>query len=215
MLRKTGHDRAGENRYELIQIDNDKLKNNDMKTETTQLITLLGVILSFVIGTLGLWVGLRNSRKTNYINSVTASRIRYIQDIRNRISEFCGLVYSYNAVFYTSDSLAATPEKMFELKKELNKLKYLIKLLLNPEDAYWDDKILNSIDDINNSIMDEDPKEKIDKLIILTQFLLKLEWEGAKMESKRGILSKRKKSQLYQKHVQLYEKHLEKTKKNT
>src|SRR5688500_18642331 len=107
-----------------------------MTANTTQVITLLGVVLSFIVGAAGLWVGLKNSRKTNYINSVTFSRIKYIQDIRNRISEFCGLAYSYNATYYTSHSLAATPEKLFELQREFDKLKYLIKLQLNPEDTY-------------------------------------------------------------------------------
>lgn len=183
-----------------------------MEATTAQLITLLGVILSFIVGSLGLWVGIRNSRKTNYINSVTASRIRYIQDIRNRISEFCGLVYSYNTTYSTSNSLAATPDVLFELQREFDKLKYLIKLHLNPEDVYWDDKILKLIDEII-SLTDKDPKEKIGDLIVITQFLLKLEWEGAKMESQNGILSKKEKSKLYKKHVQLYENFLQQQEK--
>ncbi len=178
-----------------------------MTANTTQIITLLGVIFSFIVSAAGLWVGLKNSRKTNYINSVTASRIKYIQDIRNRMSEFCGLVYSYNATYSTSHSLAATPEKLFELQREFDKLKYLIKLHLNPEDTYWDDKILKLIDDII-ALTDKDPKEKIDDLIVITQFLLKLEWDGAKLESQKGILSKEEKDNNYKRHVQLYENYI-------
>lgn len=183
-----------------------------MTENTTQIITLFGVILSFLVGAAGLWVGLKNSRKTNYINSVTASRIKYIQDIRNRISEFCGLVYSYNATNFTSHSLAATPEKLFELQRELDKLKYLIKLHLNPEDTYWDDKILKLIDEVI-ALRYNDPKEKIDDLIVITQFLLKLEWEGAKLESQKGILSKEEKDSNYKKHVQLYENYINQKRK--
>lgn len=185
-----------------------------MDATTTQLITLLGVILSFIVGSLGLWIAIRNSRKTNYINSVTASRIKYIQDIRNRISEFCGLVYSYNLTYSTSHSLAATPDKLFELQREFDKLKYLIKLHLNPEDIYWDEKIFKLIDEII-ALTDKEPKEKIDDLIVITQFLLKLEWEGAKLESQKGILSVEEKEDLYNKHVKLYENHINrKDKKN-
>lgn len=172
-----------------------------------QLITLLGVIASLIVGIWGLVISFRTSRKTNYINSVTSSRIRYIQDIRNRISEFCGLVYSYNATGSTSHSLAATPEKLFELQREFDKLKYLIKLHLNPEDTFWDDSILKLINEIIK-LTDKDPTEKIDDLIVITQYLLKLEWEGAKMESQKGILSKEVKDNLYKKHVQLYENYL-------
>jgi len=97
-----------------------------INASTTQLITLLGVILSFIVGSLGLWIGIRNSLKTNYINSVTSSRLKYIQEIRCKISDFCGLVYSYNSMFSTSHSLAATPETLFAIQKEYDKLKYLI-----------------------------------------------------------------------------------------
>jgi hypothetical protein len=172
-----------------------------MDTTTTQFITLIGVVLNFIVGSLGLYVGYRNSRKTNYINSVTSSRIKYIQDIRNKISEFCGLVCSSNLIYHTSHSLAATPEKQFELQRELDKLKYLIKLHLNPEDTYWDDKILKLIDEII-AIADRDPQEKVDDLITITQFLLKLEWEGAKMESQKGILTKKAKDDLNKKHIE-------------
>lgn len=178
-----------------------------MNASTAQLITLLGVVLSFIVGSLGLWVGIRNSRKANYINSVTSSRIKYIQEIRGKISEFCGLVYSYNTMFSTSHSLAATPEKLFEIQREYDKLKYLIKLYLNPEDTYWDEKILGLINEIIE-LTDKDPNGKIEELMTITQFLLKLEWEGAKLESSKGLVTKSEKDKLYEKHVLLYENHL-------
>jgi len=167
------------------------------------LLYLIGISLTFLVGVANIFLTLRNSKKTTFINSVTASRIRYIQDIRNRISEFCGLVYSYNLTYTTSHSLAATPEKIFELQREFDKLKYLIKLHLNPEDTYWDDKILKLLDEII-ALTDKDPKEKIDELITITQFLLKLEWEGAKLESENGSLSKLSKQELYRKHEELH-----------
>lgn len=176
--------------------------------------TLLGVILTFIVGFAGLIIGIAglrigiiNSRKTNFINSVTASRVKYIQDIRNSISEFCGLVHSYMLTYSTSHSLAATPEKLFEIQKELDKLKYRIKLYLNPEDKYWDEKILALIDEIIIAV-DKTPKKKIDALIAITQFLLKFEWEGAKRESKDGILSEEERGKLYREHVALYEKYI-------
>lgn len=170
----------------------------------TQTITLIGVILSFLVGSAGLWVGLTNSRRTNYINSITAARIKYIQEIRNRISELCGLAYSYNMTLFTSHSLAATPEKQFEMQREFDRLKYLIKLHLNPNEIYWDDKMLKLVDEIID-LKEDDPKAKINELIIITQYLLKMEWDGVKLESKKGILSEVEKRKLNEEHVRLYE----------
>jgi len=172
--------------------------------EITQIVTLIGVILSFIVGAAGLWVGIRNSRNTTFINSVTTSRIQYIQDLRNAIAEFCGLFYRYKLLVDNNKDLSI---QKLEVLAVADKLKYLIILHLNPEDIDWDKKIVSLIDSIRESI-DNNPTDKIDELITLTQYLLKLEWEGAKLESQKGILSKRVKRRLYKKHVHLYEENL-------
>jgi len=178
------------------------------ETTTTQIVTLIGVILSFVVGSAGLWIGIRNSRKTIFINSVTASRIKYIQDLRNSIAEFCNL--TYNMSYHISDiEKTASAEKLYEYRKEF-KCKYLIQLHLNPEDTEWDNRIIKLLDEILAVPSNADPKKKIDELIIITQYLLKLEWEGAKRESQKGILSTKEKKKLYRKYLRLYEEHIKK-----
>jgi len=47
----------------------------------------------------------------------------------------------------------------------------------------------------------EELKTEIDNLIKLSQDLLKLEWEGAKLESMKGILTQKEKDELYQKYL--------------
>jgi len=162
---------------------------------STQIITLIGVILSFIVGTAGLWIGIRNSKKTIFINSVTASRIKYIQDLRNNIAEFCGLFFRYGLLM--KDDPRLSTEKLRILESS-DKLKYLIMLYLNPEDTDWDKKIIRLIDDIRTAI-DQHPTDKIDELINVTQYLLKLKWEEAKKESQKGILSEKEKNKLYKK----------------
>jgi hypothetical protein len=173
---------------------------------TTQIVTLIGVILSFIVGAAGLWIGIKNSRKTIFINSVTTSRIKYIQDLRNNIAEFCGQFYRYNLLVKNDPKLSTEKLKILESS---DKLKYLIMLYLNPEDTDWDKKIIQLIDDIRTSI-DDNPIDKINDLITITQYLLKLEWEGAKKESQNGILSKKEKDKLYKKYLRLYEEHIQK-----
>jgi hypothetical protein len=179
-------------------------------SDTYNLIYLLGIILSFFVGFSGLWIGIRNSRKTIFINSITASRIKYIQDLRNSVSEFCGLVYSYNTEFrrYGNEKDGDKRKLLDDLYKRVDNLKYLIRLHLNIEDEYFDLKIIELIDKIIE-LSDKEPSGKIDELIIIMQYLLKLEWEGAKLESARGIVSRRRKRLLYSRYKQKHEAYIE------
>jgi hypothetical protein len=172
---------------------------------------LTGIILSFIIGLAGLIIGIRNSQRTIYINSITAARIKYIQDIRIAVSEFCGLIYTYNSGKDEFKMLKpemaekeAKRKELFEIHKRADYLKYLIRLHLNIEDRYFDPKILTLIDEIL-LLTDKEPTKKINELIIVMQYLLKLEWEGAKAESYRGALSKKTKRRLYNQYKKLHE----------
>jgi hypothetical protein len=168
----------------------------------TEIVTFIGIAVTFVVGVANLIVTLRNVRKTTFINSITSSRIRYIQDLRVSISKLCSLSISYK------DRISKVSyQKHFELQKEAYKLKYLIRLYLNPSDKYWDEKISKLIDSLTLKNAD-DPKERIEELITITQYLLKLEWEGAKLESARGIVSDIDKKELYNKYVAIYEDYL-------
>jgi len=167
---------------------------------TTETVTLIGIGLTFFVGVFNLIVTFRNVRKTTFINSVTASRIKYIQDLRDSISRFCALVNSYS-----NRISKLSYEQLWELHKEADTLKFQIRLYLNPEDEYWDNKIINLIDQIMLKT-DKDPTENIKELIMITQYLLKLEWEGAKRESEIGIISEIEKRELYNKYVERHKK---------
>lgn len=82
-------------------------------------------------------------------------------------------------------------------------LRFLIKLQLNRSDDF-DKKLIAKIDlipdlTIPNKI--ENLTKEINELIDLTQDLLKLEWEGAKLESMKGILRRKDKYGLYEKYM--------------
>lgn len=172
---------------------------------TTEIITLVGIGITFLISVFNLVVAFRNVRKTSFINSVTASRIKYIQELRESISRFCALAYSHNNRVYKMDK-----NEVWELHKEADTLRFLIRLYLNPEDKYWDNKIIKLIDEIILK-SNKDQKKEIDELIEITQYLLKLEWEGAKRESEIGIIPDIEKKELYNKYV---ERHKKATQKN-
>ena len=167
-------------------------------------ITLVGIAITFVVSMASLILGISNSRKTIFINSITSSRIKYIQDIRNSISEYCGLFYRYKILYDQSPELS---DEKLEVLKSIDKLKYQIMLYLNPEDKIWDQKIINLIEKLRSKI-NSDTENEIKQLIMITQYLLKLEWEGAKLESKRGLVSVVEKRKLKEEYLEKYLKRL-------
>jgi hypothetical protein len=168
--------------------------------EIKEIITLAGILASLIVGGAGLYISIANSRKTIFINSITSSRIKYIQDIRNGISEYCGLFYRYKIL--VDESPALSNEKL-EVLRFIDKLKYQLMLYLNPEDKKWDKIIIELIEDLRVRI-NENPESQIKELIRITQYLLKLEWEGAKLESRNGLVSERTKNRLNEKYYSLY-----------
>ncbi len=174
-----------------------------MHLDAKDILTLIGIGVTLVISLLSLFVGIRNSRKTIFINSITSSRIKYIQDIRNGISEFCGLVYAYHG-----NGLKTGSTEAFEIQKRYDNLKYLIQLHFNVEDEYFDPKIIDMIKeirDIKDGTQIGEVEKAIGPLILIMQYLLKFEWEGAKLESRSGYVSPKTRDKLYQKYVKLYE----------
>jgi hypothetical protein len=54
----------------------------------------------------------------------------------------------------------------------------------------------------------DDLHSAIENLVVITQYLLKLEWQGIKEEAKSGVLSEKQKKLLYDSYVTLYENHI-------
>lgn len=151
--------------------------------EIKEMITLIGVTLTFLIGLVNFIFLFYNSRKTTYISAVTASRIKYIEKLRDSVADFCALSVSNDRERY----------------RDLLRLKYQIRLFLDPTNKEWDEKMIKLIDEVIED------NSKINELITLTQFILKLEWGGYKREAKKGILSAEEKQMLNQKYLAEYE----------
>lgn len=175
------------------------------KMKTAEVITLIGIAATLVIGIINLIIGIRNAKRTAFTSSVTASRIKYIQDIRQCISKFCGLAH-----FYQTKKGSLSNAELGEIHKEVDSLRYLIRLFLNPEDKYWDTKIMALCDDVieNTDTDSASLHAAIESLITITQYLLKLEWQGIKEEAKEGAISDREKGALYDEYVSLHKRRL-------
>jgi hypothetical protein len=103
-------------------------------------ITLVGIGVTFLIGLLNFMYSIVNNKNTRFINTVTSSRVMWIDNLRKSISEYVSLI-PLSEVDYI---------KLFEKKQEFiekfNKLHMNIELMLNQKDK--NDKII--IDNLIN-----------------------------------------------------------------
>ena len=96
---------------------------------TQETVVFVGVIFSFVLGLWNIVNNYRMGRKTIFINTVTVERIKWIEKLRDNISTFCGLTHTWRW-----SELEGKPSEA-EVVKQLDKLRYLIRLQLNPGEA--------------------------------------------------------------------------------
>ncbi|MAZ86052.1 MAG: hypothetical protein CL693_00190 [Cellvibrionaceae bacterium] len=143
----------------------------------------LFIAITFLIG-IANWF---HARKTAFINTVTSERVKWINKLRENVSEFCGLTHHW---VHTELS----EEESNTVLKDIDKVRIFIKLQLNPKDPTDKDliRIIDKIPEYTHESKKEKLKELINATIISTQDLLKIEWERVKLESKRGEISSRK-----------------------
>ena len=65
--------------------------------------TSVGILITFLVSTVSLYMSIRNNKAVHYVNSITKSRIDWIQQLRNTISEFIANTNIYNNVYYKKD----------------------------------------------------------------------------------------------------------------
>lgn len=143
------------------------------------------IAITFFLG-IASWL---HSRKIAFINTVTSERVKWINTLRENISEFCGLTHHWvHTKLSESEANLAL--------KEIDKLRIYIKLQLNPDDPADQEliRIIDKIPDHTDETQKEKLKELINAAIISTQNLLKTEWERVKLEAKRGEITSRKRS---------------------
>ncbi len=143
----------------------------------------LGIIGTFALGVWNLIANYKATRRTGFINTVTNQRVQWIEQLRQDISTFSGLTHTWCGAF---------AQNKREILKEIDRLRYVIPLRLNPEGEH-DKKITElilKIPDLTDISRREDLKCALKDLIIHTQFLLKEEWEKVKSEAKNGDLKK-------------------------
>lgn len=114
---------------------------------TTDKITLIGIGVTLLIGILNFLYSITNNKKTRFINTITSSRIKWIGDLRNNISNYIAII-----PFNESGYIELFPKKKDFIEK-LSRSKIIIDLMLNDQDDF-DKKLITDLNNINEKVME-------------------------------------------------------------
>jgi len=156
--------------------------------DTKDVAYTISIFLTFLLGVWNLVQSYRATRKTTFINTVTSQRVKWIEQLRQDVSSFSGLTRTW-----CFSDLEGKPHE-HDILKEIDRLRHVIRLRLNPDGAH-DRKIERLIADIPNltHISQRDQlRTALEDLTVTTQKLLKEEWEKVKSEAEHGNLKKDK-----------------------
>ncbi len=148
-----------------------------------------GIIVTLGLGAYNAVQNYRSSRRTLFINTVTAERIKWIDKLRQSMSTFCGTAH-----YWRFSTVKGSPEERQRID-EIDKLRHLIALQLNP-DGVVDNEIQKLVGEIvsmssgHSAVADERYRERLDELTRKTQELLKGEWDKVKEETRRGDIKR-------------------------
>ena len=148
-------------------------------------VLLIGVVVTLVLGVWNLIQTQQVMKNTSFINTVTSQRILWIEQLRQDVSKFCGLTHTW-----CMSDLEDKPEAS-EILKEIDRLRHVIRLRLNPNDTP-DRKIaalLKKIPELTHSSKRTELLSALEYITVATQHLIKDEWEKVKKEAKNGDLS--------------------------
>ncbi len=152
--------------------------------EFKDIIYAIGIFVTLGLGVWNLIQGHKATRRASFINTVTSQRILWLEQLRQDVSKFVGLTHSWTRISNKDEA------RKVEFLKEIDQLRYLIRMRLNPSDQL-DIDISTLVQAIPDLTCDSDRVElfkALDNLTIKTQTMLKAEWDKVKTESKDGDL---------------------------
>src|SRR5258708_35615060 len=149
------------------------------------MIALLAIGATFTVALANLIYAIRNNRKTAFVNTVTASRLKWIDSLRDKVSTFIAVT----ARLIDPAMASSEPQSVNMLLRERDTLVHQIVLHLNPNDPE-DQAIQRFVDQVVALTSADSSNPTIPGLLVdlrnATQVYLKKEWTRVKRESKLG-----------------------------
>ena len=146
--------------------------------------TLIGIVVTFAVSAVNFIYTLRSNKRASFVNTVTASRLKWIDSLRDKVSEFIAIT---TRLLDSADSLDGKERRALQLQRDT--LLHQTVLHLNPLDH--EDQGIRFLMDHTQSLTDsrKDPDEVSKELLKLrdvTAAYLKKEWNRVKGESTAG-----------------------------
>jgi hypothetical protein len=158
----------------------------------TGIITLVGIGLTFAAAIFNLIYSIRNDSKTRFVNTVTSSRMKWIDSLRDKVSAYI----SVTVRLLNPEMVKREPDATSSLIRERDTLRQQVILHLNPEDDK-DQDIKTCVNQVfalsTRGVYTDEVANLLEHLREVTGAYLKKEWEKVKDESEKGRLSKPKK----------------------
>jgi hypothetical protein len=146
-------------------------------------IAITGIALTFLVSAANLIFNLRSSSKTIFVNTVSSSRLKWIDSLRDKVSEFM-------AVSARFTQAVTAPNEVAGLLLQRDTLLHEIVLHLNPRDPE-DQKIRILVDQVCELTGDRERSSEFARALIelrdATGIYLKKEWNRVKQESAKGL----------------------------
>jgi hypothetical protein len=154
-------------------------------TDPKDKIALLAIAATFIVSLINLIYTIVNNRKTTFVNTVTASRLRWIDSLRDKVASFIAVTVQ----ILNPGLVSGEQQDMRLLLRERDTLTHQIVLHLNPADAE-DQAIRKSVDFVVELTHGGAYTAELQKLLVdlrdATQAYLKKEWTRVKRESRSG-----------------------------
>lgn len=146
--------------------------------EPKDLIAIVGIAVTLAVSVANLVYSVQSNRKSVFVNTVTASRLKWIESLRDKVSEFIAVTARLSS--------SRRDSRSDELLLERDTLLHQIALHLNPLDP--EDQRIRSIADEVRELTDKPNVEDALATALLslrtaTGNYLKKEWNRVKAES--------------------------------
>jgi hypothetical protein len=149
-------------------------------------IALVGIVATFLVALSNLIYSVFNNRRAAYVNTVTVSRLKWIDSLRDKVAAFIAV----NVRVVNPEKMpVGTRDDLSELLRERDTLLHQIILHLNPNDPE-DQAIRRYVEQVvelsSNGVYSLELQKLLVDLRDATQAYLKKEWTRVKRESKAG-----------------------------
>ncbi len=149
--------------------------------ETKDLIAIAGIGVTFVVSSANLVYSLWSGKRTVFVNTVTTSRLKWIDSLRDKVSEFIAVTVRLLHPEFPSER-----RNIGTLLLQRDTLLHQIVLHLNPQDPE-DQKIKTLVDHVreltDRGVFSDELADGLLKLRDATGDYLKKEWNRVKSES--------------------------------